>query len=126
MPLRTFLVVALTGFIVACVPCSNTKAVALARGLSQPRLAKLYQDVKALGPADRISLAASRDEIPASFRDLNPRAIRSFGDTVIIHLSGCFDDKAILQVEGLDGTRGQQIILVPGETQKPVVLWQGE
>lgn len=37
---------------------------------------------------------------------------------------GCFDDKAALVFDGLDGTSPRQIRLIPSERQRDEVVWR--
>ena len=101
--------------------CSNDAAVAMAYSLSQERLAKLALDIDTL---EQKNYFTSSKNIPSEFQDINPTGIRFFGKAVIIHLSGCFDDKALLIVDGVRGNGRKTIELLPGERQEPVLLWQ--
>jgi hypothetical protein len=121
--------VALAAFLSACGPCgSNDDAVSLARGLSQQRLADLFQDIQSLNPdAGQGQLYIdTRTNVHDAFKDLDPQSITTDGYMARVHLSGCVDDKVLLIVKGLDERGGKEITLLPGEARDPVVLWQSE
>jgi hypothetical protein len=99
---------------------SHEESVALARGLSQERLAKLAADVEALGVNGRFD----ESEIPAQFLDLQPRSVRRRGSSVFFHLSGCADDKVYLVVRPGDEAHKGEVALLPGEAKERLVLWQ--
>ena len=109
----------------ACGSCgSKEEALALAKGLSQERLAQLYQDMEELGLGSPDMKFLDGADVPAAFSDLRPMGIILDGSRGRIHLAGCGDDKVTLLVQPrtLDG--GKDIVLLPGETMDPVVLWQ--
>ena len=92
----------------------------MARGLSPHRLSQLARNVDALPPDASFG---SQSSIPEPFEDLRPRSIVARGSAVMVHLSGCFDDKTVLIVDrGGNGLR--EIVLIPGEVAQPEVLWQ--
>ena len=116
--------------LIGCGGCgSNSDSIALAKSLSQPRLAQLYQDAAALDLAHSGSARLFKDGksgIPADFKDLNPKSVITDGLTARIHMAGCVDDKVMLFVNGLDGKGSKEITLVPGEAQDAVILWQSK
>ena len=127
MHLKHLIVVALAALLGACGSCgSNEEAVALARGLSQERLAQLFLDVQALRPnAGQVDIYIdTRSDSPIAFKDLQPQSIISDGYRARVHLSGCGDDKVYLMIRGIDGAGRKEITLLPGETKDPVLLWQ--
>ena len=128
MLFRVTTIALLTLFLTACWCGSNKEAAARAKGLSQERLSRLFADVAALKPdrPDRDVVITGRNGFPREFQDLQPRYIRSTGDTALIHLAGCGDDKALLILHGLDGSTLKTIILAPGEREDPVTLWRSK
>lgn len=129
MRFRHPLLVALTAVLAACGFCgSNEEAIASARDLSQPRLARFFRDLRAIDAASgqhRVHLDAGTG-VPDAFRDLAPQSIAIDGHTARVHLSGCADDKVLLIATGLDGRGREQITLLPGEAKDAHVLWRSE
>lgn len=129
MHLMNWMLVAMTALLAACGSCgSNAEAIASARNLSQPRLARLFRDLQALDTHSRqgrMHLDA-RTGIPDAFRDLNPQSIAIDGHTARVHLSGCADDKVLLIARGLDKRGREEIALLPGEAKNILILWRSE
>jgi hypothetical protein len=130
MILRLLILLMACSTLIGCGGCgSNSDSIALAKSLSQTRLAQLYQDSAALDMTHSGSARFFKDGksgIPSNFRDLNPQSVISDGVTARIHMAGCVDDKVMLFVKGLDGKGRKEMVLAPGETQDPVVLWQAK
>ena len=126
MRLRILTIVVVASLLAACGSCgSNEEAVALARSLSQQRLAKLFSDVQALDLAGQPQLYIdTRTNTPSAFADLQVQSIASDGHTARLHLSGCVDDKVLLVIKGLGSSGRKQVSLLPGEAKSSVVLWQ--
>ncbi len=109
----------------ACGPCgSNEEAIALARGLSQERLARLHRDVEALGLGSPAMVFLKAEDVPPAFDDLHPVSIVLDGHAARIHLAGCIDDKVLLLVRGPNREGRREITLLPGETKDSVALWR--
>jgi len=106
---------------------SNEEAVSMARGLPQQRLARLFDDMRAMRPAQgympMIVAYGNGKEIPRSIADLRPRSLTLTDRMAIVHLSGCMDDKVSLNVLGLDSKQKGEVVLDPGEVKDPIVLW---
>ncbi|MDR6841509.1 hypothetical protein [Pseudoxanthomonas sacheonensis] len=126
--LRLLILLIACSTLTGCGGCgSNADSIALAKSLSQPRLAQLYQDAVALDLTHSGNARLFKDGksgIPPNFNDLEPQSVVSDGLTARIHMAGCVDDKVMLFVNGLDGKSGKEITLVPGEAQDSVILWQ--
>jgi len=60
----------------------------------------------------------------AAFSDLRPMGIVLDGGRGRIHLAGCGDDKVPLLVHPRTVDGGKDIVLLPGGTMDPAVLWQ--
>ncbi|QDQ74641.1 hypothetical protein FNZ56_12480 [Pseudoluteimonas lycopersici] len=105
---------------------SNEEAVSMARGLSQQRLTRLFDDMRAMsrsqGLAPRFLIFEDGRKVPPSIADLHPRGLTLRDGVAIIHLSGCVDDKVSLRI-GPDSKGKGGISLEPAEAKDPVVLW---
>ncbi|MFT3896842.1 MAG: hypothetical protein QM719_03990 [Thermomonas sp.] len=106
---------------------SNEQAVAMARDLSQQRLGQLFADMQGMsqsnGTSPHFLIFEDGKKVPRAIADLHPRALTLRDGSAIVYLSGCMDDKASLRVLGLDSKRKAEIVLDPGETKDPIVLW---
>ena len=107
----------------------NEEAAQRMRALSDQRLESLFRfaqtfqkTTEARGELRKLHI----ETIPTELKDLNPKSVRFFfGSKLGIHVSGCYDDKVYLFVEGLDPEQGRpQVLLSPGENQGTEVLWQ--
>ncbi len=131
MHFRNPILIALTALLTACGSCgSNDDAVALARSLSQARLAQLFREVQSLRPAADLGRTHIdiRAGMPDTFKYLDPQSITITIDarTARVHLSGCADDKVLLVVKGIGNNDRKKIVLLPGESKDASVLWQSD
>nr|CAP49024.1 putative integron gene cassette protein [uncultured bacterium] len=106
----------------------NQEAAREMRELPEERLKSLYQYAKGLQGNGSYQLPVmcdeERDPVPRELADLKPKSIQFFGDTLGIHISGCWDDKVYLFIEGLDPKDGRpKIVLSPGERNGTETLW---
>ena len=122
---RTFATALLALLPSACESCgSKEEALALAKSLSQERLTQLYQDMEELGLGSPDMKFLDGADQSAAFSDLRPMGIVLDGGRGRIHLAGCGDDKVTLLVQPRTVHGGKDIVLLPGGTMDPVVLWQ--
>jgi hypothetical protein len=97
-----------------------------AESLSENELQEVFMTVQSLKPGYYCSAdekIANCMPIPDQLSTLNPRSIRRGGNSALIHLAGCVDDKSELMIRGLDSGTGA-IDLAPGEAQFPIPLWK--
>ena len=130
------LIVGIVAFLVSRMPqCGkNSKQAAMARSLSQERLAQLYHQMRKLreSPVDDGSKYAgySGHAIPLEFRDLNCRTVRPGDFAPNIMLEGCFDHYLYLRFYGIgesedSGDHSPRITLQYGEFELvEEVLWR--
>lgn len=105
---------------------SNEASVRMVESLPKQRIEKLAADMMALADTSRTgrSYFDERTGIPPEFADLKPRSITVRGPDVAIHLSGCFDDKAMIFL--VDTGERQRMDLRPGEAKEKKELWRSD
>src|SRR5690349_7558188 len=119
--MRLAVLLCLSAFLTAC--CSAEQGAERARALSQDELAKVYSTVEKAYRAKRVR-GLTREPVSPELAKLQPEGVLDFGSTVLIHLSGCVDDKSYLHVEGLGKPQGEhRIVLAPGERLDSEQLW---
>lgn len=110
--------------------CDNQdQAAAMARGLSQARLTRLYDETRAIAskkPAWTRVLYEAGESMPKEWRDLQPFSVEidADGTRARFHLAGCFDDKTVLLITAMDDSSRARITLVAGEWQPEETLWR--
>ena len=124
---RNLTMFALLALLSACGCGSNEDAVAMVQALSPNRLDQLAADlILAEASSSASKQFDERTGIPGAFQDLHPTKI--VVDPVAgsrVYLSGCVDDKALIVMRSL-GSGQHMMVLLPGEYQKEIVLWQSK
>lgn len=124
MQARTMLTAGLLSLLTGC--CSPEPGVNRAKALTQDQLAAIYATVEQASREKRIA-ALVRAPVPTELSMLKPKGILGSDSRVMIHLSGCVDDKSYLRIEGLGRENEEKrIVLDPGEHLDLILLWSRE
>lgn len=124
MQARALLTTGILSLLTGC--CSPEPGANRAKALTQDQLAAIYATVEQASREKRVE-ALVRAPLPTELSMLEPKGILGSGSRVMIHLSGCVDDKSYLRIEGLGRENDKKrIVLDPGEHLGLIQLWPRE